>query len=355
MSSYSKNILILYYELAEYTLACIRELAHYGKANIHVVRYPLNKEAPFQFNLTIPGVTFYNRRDLSSEALMHLVKKINPEVTYCGGWMDKGYIQAIEGLRKNGKSVLLAFDNHWRGDVKQQLSALYFKVRYRKLFTHCFIPGQPQKIFAQKLGFKENEIFTGVYSADVNAFEKVYREFIAQKENNLPHVFVYAARYYTFKGITDLWEAFIQLKNEVPNDWQLWCLGTGDVAPVEHPHIKHFGFVQPNELKSIMGNASVYVLPSRFEPWAVSVHEFAAAGFPLVLSSQVGARFAFLENGINGFQFTATDISSLKEAMKQIISKSNTELITMSKKSNQLAKKISPSLWAEVFVHLLES
>ena len=347
------NILILYYELAEYTLACIRALSQAENTTIHVVRYPLNKEAPFQFDLNIPNTTFYSRNELSNNQIKDLVKHLNPEITYCGGWMDKGYLKAIEGLKKNGKKVLLAFDNHWRGDIKQIISVELFKLRYKKLFTHCFIPGTPQKEFAKRLGFNNNEIFEGVYAANTNKFNELFVNYSNEKKNHFPHIFIYAARYYSFKGITDLWEAFTQLKKESPNDWQLWCLGTGDIAPIVHDDIKHYGFVQPDKMEEFIQKTGVYLLPSRFEPWAVSVHEFAAAGFPLVLSSAVGAKTAFLQSGKNGYEFKSENIFDLKKCLSEIISKSDPQLIEMGKLSNQLAQKISPQTWASIFVNLL--
>ena len=46
------------------------------------------------------------------------------------------------------------------------------------------------------------------------------------------------------KGVKELWEAFIKLHEQLPNDWELWCLGKGEFDPEfpSHPKIKNFGF-----------------------------------------------------------------------------------------------------------------
>ena len=42
------KILFLYTELAQYFISCLETLVHTG-AEVHLVHWPVNKEAPFQF------------------------------------------------------------------------------------------------------------------------------------------------------------------------------------------------------------------------------------------------------------------------------------------------------------------
>lgn len=46
-------------------------------------------------------------------------------------------------------------------------------------------------------------------------------------------------------------------------------------------------------MTNLMKQCGVFILPSRIEPWGVVVHEFSAAGFPLLLSDQVGSAESF--------------------------------------------------------------
>ena len=113
------------------------------------------------------------------------------------------------------------------------------------------------------------------------------------RKKNFPKRFLYVGRYYDFKGVKTLWDAFIQLQVENPNDWELWCLGNGDLEPLEHPKIKHLGFMQPEDLDKIISETGIFILPSLFEPWGVVVQEYAAAGYPLILSNQIGYYFQY--------------------------------------------------------------
>ena len=43
-----------------------------------------------------------------------------------------------------------------------------------------------------------------------------------------------------------------------------------------------------------------FILPSKYEPWGVVVHEAACSGLPLILSDSVGSRNELLINNHNG-------------------------------------------------------
>ena len=47
----SINILVLYTELASYILACFNEFQN-NNYQIHIVHWPINKEAPFNFKFS---------------------------------------------------------------------------------------------------------------------------------------------------------------------------------------------------------------------------------------------------------------------------------------------------------------
>lgn len=347
-----KTILIFYTELAGYTLACLDALIK-NQVTVHVVHYPVNKEAPFNFNkANNNNIFYYNKATYNKNQLLELTNSLKPDLIYCAGWSDKIYLSVIKKVSRK-YVTLLGFDNKWFGNFKQQLSTVYAKLFITPYFNYAFVPGKVQEKFAKKIGFKSNKIITKAYSADVELFNAIYQKQLNHKTTHLPHRFIYIGRYYDFKGINELWQAFIELQKETPNDWELWCLGTGDVKPIEHEKIKHFGFIQPNELEHYLFQTSVFILPSRFEPWGVVVHEMAAAGFPLLLSNEIGAKESFLENNKNGFEFEANNFNSIKQTLKNIINKSDDELVAMGQHSHNLAQCITPQIWAERLLILI--
>jgi len=342
------KFLFLYSEIAEYFLACCEKLSQYG--DVHVIRWPVNKEAPFHFNISTK-IKLYSKSDYNLIQLIELVKNIEPNIIICSGWRDKDYLKITRNYYGIIPTVMTC-DTPWQGNLKQYIATIISKITLLRIYSHAWVPGKIQKKYALKLGFKHNQILEGFYSCDLNHFELIYQLEKQQKQNSFPFRFLYVGRYMEFKGIQELWKAFIELHNEQPNDWELWCLGTGDISPITHPKIKHFGFVQPKDLKNYTSQCGAFILPSRFEPWGVVVHEFAACGFPLLLSDKVGAAEAFLQDNKNGYFFEANNTNSMKEAMKKIISKRPNELTKMGEISNQLAQQISPAIWAQTIFEI---
>ncbi|MDF2437029.1 MAG: glycosyl transferase family 1 [Bacteroidota bacterium] len=344
-----KKIVFLYTEIAEYFLAGCRALVD-NNVELHVVRYPVNKEAPFQFEFP-ENISFYEKGSI--ENLSTFISGISPDAIICSGWVDKDYKKICKLYRKR-IPVVLIIDNQWKGSYKQYLLKLLSPFVIGNSYTHAFVPGILQYQYARKLGFAKGNILSGFYTADVDYFRSLYEVNRPRKSTDFPKKFLYVGRYYGFKGITDLWQAFIEMQNEMPNEWELWCLGTGDVKPIEHSKIRHFGFVQPKQLANFIGQTGVFVLPSHFEPWGVVVHEFAASGFPIICSDEVGARTAFVEDNVNGFVFASSDVDDLKRVLKTVVSMNDRELIKMADKSSQKALDITPKKWAGTIMKLFQ-
>lgn len=345
------TFVFLYTEIAEYFLACCSRLAEHGA--VHIIRWPVNKEAPFQFAAD-PRMTLYSKSDYSLPQLQELVASLKPDVLICSGWIDKDYLQVSKRYFKKIPTVMTC-DTHWNGSMKQRLATVLSRFTLLRMFSHAWVPGSIQHTYALKLGFKPGHIHKGFYSCDLGFFNRVYENQRPQKSILFPKRFLYVGRYYEFKGIKELWQAFTELQQEQPNDWELWCLGVGDLEPAQHPKIRHFGFVQPKDLGNYTSQTGVFILPSRFEPWGVVAHEFAASGFPLLLSESVGARDAFLKEGVNGFVFSAGDANSIKEQMRRMMALSDAHLLEMGARSHALAQAISPDTWTETLLKIARS
>ena len=238
-------------------------------------------------------------------------------------------------------------ENPWQGSLKQRLASLIFKIKLKPYIDAVWVPGKSQAIYASHLGFKQERIFKGFYAADVPNFAACYslRTFATR--------FLFAGRYVEQKGLMTLLEAFQELNQD---RWELHCIGTGPLKEglPEIKGVKHLGFVQPDDLPAIMREGGVFVLPSTYEPWGVVVHEFAAAGFPMILSDQVGAAEAFLEEGKNGYIFEAGNKEALKAAMRKMITHTETQWQEMAGHSHRLAQKITPDTWADTLKHMLD-
>ncbi|HEV7230644.1 MAG TPA: glycosyltransferase [Bacteroidia bacterium] len=337
--------------MAGYSLACLRALADLG-IEVHAIRYPVNNEAPFDFPKDNP-VFFYERKSCSRDTILSLVRQIEPSLIVVSGWVDKDYLFVVRKYKEAIKVLLL--DNQWKGSLKQYIASFLFRFTLLRHFQKAWVPGKSQAKYAGRLGFGKGDIRTGFYSCDFSLYSSYFNLFREEKKKHFPRRFIFTGRYYTFKGIQNLWEAFAGLTEVERGGWELWCLGTGDIAPFQHPAIRHFGFVQPSDMGPIIGKGGVFILPSHFEPWGVVVQEFAASGFPLICSSEVGAAEAFLEENKNGYIFKAGQVSELKKALLKMIANTDTELQAMGELSHRLAGSITPDSWAKTAISFIPS
>lgn len=347
------KLLVLYEELAGYFMACISEFAEQNNCEVLILRKEVNAVAPFHFKESA-RIKLVDRSKFDENELIKIAIEFSPDAVFCAGWGYKPYLKIARRFH-NKIPVVLGFDNWWLGSFRQRLSTYIAKVYFSRHFDRCFVPGFQQKEFALRLGFPEKRIATGAYSCDFEHFNAYFKKYAAEKISHFPKRFIYAGRYSTEKGIELLWKAFISMQDESPNDWELWCLGKGDIESISHPKIRHFGFVQPEEMEDFIKQTSVFILPSLFEPWGVVVHEFAAAGFPLLLSENVGAGAAFLKVGQNGFSFRPGDVDAIAAAMKSIVELSDEKLLRMGESSVDIASSVTPKKWSKTLFELIHS
>ncbi len=345
--------LFLYTELAPYVVACMQRLADRHGVHVHVVRWPVNAEAPFAMKFG-PGITVHERSELDDAALLKVVERIAPDAAFVSGWMDKGYLKSARALRSNGRPVVMCSDTAWRGDPKQWVAVLGGRLLFPRMFSHVWVTGEGQKQYALNLGFRAGNIRTGFYSADTAPFMEAGRKTLSERTGAWPHKLLCVARYIPTKNHQLLCDAFAELCEEgAAGDWTLGIVGTGELfeqvsgSPSgEHPRIEHLGFVQAADMPAFTAAHGAFILPSAYEPWGVVVHEQACSAQPLLLSDAVGARERFLHDGTNGHVFKAGDKNDLKRALRTLVGTSDADLRSMAVKSMELGGVWSPEAWA---------
>ena len=89
------KLLLLYMELADYAVECLRALKKSNpEVEIHVVAYPVNPEAPFDFDFSDIG-KLYNRDKFDHEKIQLFSDKLVPDLIICSGWTDRSYLKVI--------------------------------------------------------------------------------------------------------------------------------------------------------------------------------------------------------------------------------------------------------------------
>lgn len=350
-----EKVLFLYTELAPYLTACLERLVRDHGVEVHVVRWPVNQEAPFALAFA-PGIHVHERAGFNEVSLRRFANQLAPDIVFASGWVDKDYLKVCRDARRRGVPTVMCSDTAWRGGWRQWAALGASRFWLRRTFSHAWVTGEAQALYAEYLGFPRNRIERGFYSADTDRFAPLAQRFRSAKQARFPHRFLCVARYIPTKGHRYMVEAFAELCDAgAAGDWELWCIGVGELYPLDHQHprIKHLGFVQADEMWRYMEQSGVFILPSTYEPWGVVVHEHAAAGMPMLLSDAVGARHHFLKEGHNGSCFVAGDKDSLKEAFRKIIALSDDDLRTMGLRSEELAGTWDAGRWAATVMHFM--
>lgn len=341
------RVLFLYSELAGYMHSCISELSKQPWVeNVMVIHWPINVEAPFTF-ASATNLSLVEKCDKSGR-WKDEIHKFQPTAIVCSGWVDQDYLKCTRQW-VHQIPVIVTIDNWWTGSARQRMATWLSTFVIKRHFNKAWVPGLRQLAFAQRLGFQDLNIQTGLYCANSAEFESIWaKRQSAKRQKKL----LYVGRYIDVKGIRELWSAFKKIAVDHP-DWSLHCIGTGQLwdSKAIHPQIIHHGFVQPGDLGPHLENAAAFVMPSIHEPWGVVLHEMAISGLPLLVSNQVASAELFLKESVNGFTF-ATD--EIEPALRKFIKLSPKERKLCDIQSHHIGMSHNLSQWIETAKKLID-
>lgn len=347
------KILYLYSEIMPYQIPVFKAYVQKYNAEVHVVHWDHIKSTPYK-PPALDNVIYYNRSRYNRRQLGDLSAKINPDIIYISGWLDKDYLVVAKNFKDRGIPVVAGIDGQWRGDFRRLLGSLIFFFYFKKYFSHAWVAGPRQYEFAKRLGFKDQKIIFNLCSCDTELFNKA-AEHLEIKAKDYPKTFLYVGRFMPLKGIDILVDAFKSYQSKYHGNWKLVCIGNGDLRHLlkDNPGIEIMDFLSQDKIAEITKRSGVFILPSRFEHWGVVIHEFASAGLPLILSEHAGAGSVFLIDNYNGVTFKDNSAENLAKAMSDISNKTGSELVKMGKNSLLLSKRINPEITAASFLSII--
>lgn len=116
-------------------------------------------------------------------------------------------------------------------------------------------------------------------------------------------------------------------------------------------NVRFVGHVDRDDLPAWYAAADVLCLPSRSEPWGMTLNEAAAAGLPLVASEAAGAAWDLVEHGGNGFRVPAGEPAPLRHALARLVE--DDELRRRAgERSRELVRRFAPEAWADAVAGL---
>lgn len=215
-------------------------------------------------------------------------------------------------------------------------------------FCYAFLVSgdNARRHFADRLGIPENRIQTGYSVVDNAHFAKalILRPMPPSK------VILSVARFSPEKNLGALIRAF-KASGLGSEGWRLRLVGGGPQKEELAQLIDHDAaiemreWVQYEDLPALYGDASVFCLPSTFEPWGLVVNEALAAGLTLVLSTEVGA-LPEARSHASVYRFTPQNENALTITLREACQR---EIITQPRSLYDL----SPEAWAGKVVRMV--
>ncbi len=218
------NIIYLYTSVNGFVLSTLKALYETGNVkDIHLIYKA--KDTTDGNRFVVEGASWLKmipRHTVSQNEILELLKNIRPEIIYVSGWVDKDYLRAISRYRASGGNtqVVCGIDDQWYGSMRQYLGRIYFQLFYRRLFDYMWVSGKPQYHYAQRFGYKHENIICNLLSADTSVFNK---------KAQLARRFVFVGRFAPVTGIDLLIAAYKTLPEAVRAAWPLILIGDGSL------------------------------------------------------------------------------------------------------------------------------
>jgi glycosyltransferase involved in cell wall biosynthesis len=142
-------------------------------------------------------------------------------------------------------------------------------------------------------------------------------------------VILFASKLQSRKLCDHLIEAYARLSPSPGTEPEPYLVIVGDgeeraalerqAAAIGFASIRFCGFRNQSELPRFFDLASVFVLPSRHEPWGLIINEVMNAARPVIVSDDVGCAPDLVEDGVNGCIYPVGDVGALENALRRVL------------------------------------
>ncbi len=272
-----------------------------------------------------------------------------PDLLIITGWAEQSFISLARDAQKVGTRCISMVDNRWRGDFRQLVGALVFRLRFRPLFDAVWVPGDSGQRLMKFFGMPESRIFTGLYGADPTVFTS------GPPLQGRPKAFIFVGALIPRKGLGVLAGAWRRFFEKHP-DWTLNIYGNGEAAQelLQLSGASVHPFVQPEELPEVLAKHRFLVLPSFDENWGLVVHEAVCCGCGVIASSVVGSA-ADLLTLENGRIFDVGSSDALHNALVEMASLSEDALAQVDRCNSEKRSLFGPAVWEKSVKEIMDT
>lgn len=262
------------------------------------------------------------------------------DVLWVHGYATINSLHAMLAAKSLGIPVLLRADmwlkDRPRSQAKLALKTLFFHIL--KHFVDGVLPvGTLNAAYWRHHLGNDFPQFMMPYAVDNNYFQERSRTALQRRQELLDElnldparpVILFASKLQSRKRCEDLLEAYKNLAPVPGIEPHPYLLIVGDGeerATLERQAsesgfsgIRFCGFRNQSELPRFFDIATVFVLPSRHEPWGLIVNEVMNAGRAVIVSDDVGCQPDLIRDGVEGCVFPVGNVEALTAALRRVL------------------------------------
>jgi glycosyltransferase involved in cell wall biosynthesis len=260
------------------------------------------------------------------------------DVLWVHGYSSVNALQGIVAAKTLGIPVLIRAEP-WLGDrdrsgVTLAAKRAFFKL-LRGLVDGALPIGTLNAAYWRHYMGNDFPLYEMPYAVDNHYFQGRSEEArdsrpALQRELNLDpsrQVILFASKLQHRKRCEDLIEAYKNLVRGSGIRPYLVIVGDGEeraalekqAAEENLEGVRFCGFRNQSELPRFFDLATVFVLPSRHEPWGLIVNEVMNAGRAVIVSDEVGCQADLVDDGVEGCVFPAGNVAGLTDALRRVL------------------------------------
>ena len=348
------RILILYSEIMEYFLSGINcFLDDHPEAHVHIFELDEHKRTSYSF---LPDRFVYQKKSHFKTYLEfeQVCREFNPTLILVSGRMHLHYLKVAKHFKKLGVYTITLQDTPFENTFRQFVIRSLSLILYKKYFTGFWGAGLPQLHFAASLGFKSRDTFRNLLTANLNVFSRRRNSVTSNQSDSMKFLFV--GRFSKEKNLEVLIKVLETINHDFKASHQLILVGEGPLLPqlINKKNISVHPFLNAEDIMKLINEVDACCLPSTYEAWGVVIHEFAAAGLPLLLSNKCGALTEFFVEGVNGYSFNPNDFLSIYKAFTKFLSLDVCTIKAFGENSAKLSQKITPKIWSSTLDEIIK-
>ena len=248
----------------------------------------------------------------------------------------------------HGPFMVLKYYNYFQRSFKA-LVENFERLISNKFYDKLIQVNPEQYKWLIRYGIKKNKIFFVPNGILQDSFKKIdNRNFI--KKYNLKNKFVisYLGRIQKYKGL----EQVIKIMPKLNKNVAFLCMGkdAGDLNRLKNlanklnvnDRIIFTGEISDNEVLAGLNSSKIFILPSEWEAFGISILQAMAQGNAIISTNTEGGRFLVKKE--NGFLYNYGDLKDLENKIKVLIADKKA-LIKISKINKEKAKQF---LWNNI-------